>query len=177
MATKWYLYRQLNLCCIAQAKAQQEAWSRCCHWHIPCYLKPHLAPSQPPSPVTPAQGISRQPQSPSCQSISTSRQSQQPQQLLPADTVRNQVAVPQVIHLDVSTCAVLPDLALEGEGTSWQPDRGLWEVDFGKLWMPVSILLLSTVNNQYRPCMHASLMALLRLYLLADMWCIIVLLC
>ncbi|DBA92223.1 hypothetical protein WJX77_001787 [Trebouxia sp. C0004] len=114
-------------------EAQQEAWSRCCHWHIPCYLKPRLAPPQPPSPVTPAQGISRQPQSPSRRNLSTSRQSQlqQPQQLLPADTVGNQVAVPQVIHLDVSTCAVLPDLALEGEGASWQPDRGLWEVDFG----------------------------------------------
>ncbi len=136
MAAKWILFRQHNLCCIAQAEAQQEAWSRCCHWHIPCYLKPRLTPPQPPSPVTPAQGLSRQPQSPSRQNTSTSRQSpqqQQPQQLLPADTVKNQVAGPQVIHLDVSTCAVLPDLALEGGGASWQPDRGLWEVDFGKL--------------------------------------------
>ncbi|KAA6423269.1 MAG: flagellar associated [Trebouxia sp. A1-2] len=116
-----------------QAEAQQEAWSRCCHWHIPCYLKPRLAPPQPPSPVTSAQGVSRQPQSPSRQNTSTSSQSQQqqPQQLLPADILGNQVAVPHVIHLDVSTCAVLPDLALEGEGASWQPDRGLWEVDFG----------------------------------------------
>ncbi|DBA68488.1 TPA: Cilia- and flagella-associated protein 74 [Trebouxia sp. C0005] len=116
-----------------EAEAQQEAWSRCCHWHIPCYLKPRLAPPQPPSPVTSAQGVSRQPQSPSRQNTSTSSQSQQqqPQQLLPADILGNQVAVPHVIHLDVSTCAVLPDLALEGEGASWQPDRGLWEVDFG----------------------------------------------
>ncbi|DBA95272.1 TPA: Cilia- and flagella-associated protein 74 [Trebouxia sp. C0006] len=116
-----------------EAEVQQEAWSQCRHWHMPCYLKPRLTPPQPPSPVTPAQGISRQPQSPSRQNTSTSRQSQQQQlqQLLPADTAGNQVAVPQVIHLDVSTCAVLPDLALEGEGSSWQPDRGLWEVDFG----------------------------------------------
>ena len=100
---------------------------------MPCYLKSRLAPPQPPSPVTPAQGVSREPQSPSRHYTRTSRQQPQPQQLLPADTAGKQVAVPQVIHLDVSTCAVLPNLALEGEGSSWQPDRGLWEVDFGKL--------------------------------------------
>ncbi|KAL0048978.1 hypothetical protein WJX82_003679 [Trebouxia sp. C0006] len=51
-----------------EAEVQQEAWSQCRHWHMPCYLKPRLTPPQPPSP---------------------------------------------------------------GEGSSWQPDRGLWEVDFG----------------------------------------------
>jgi len=156
MAAKWILFCKQTLCCIAQAEVQQEAWSRCRHWHMPCYLKPRLTPPQPPSPVTPAQGISRQPQSPSRQNTSTSRQSQQQQlqQLLPADTAGNQVAVPQVIHLDVSTCAVLPDLALEGEGSSWQPDRGLWEVDFGKLQILVSTFPFSIVNNNEKKRLH-----------------------
>lgn len=60
---------------------------------------------------------------------------QQQQQQLPVDkagdTEAAQEAAPQVVHLDVSTCAVLPELALEGESTSWQPDKGLWELDFG----------------------------------------------
>lgn len=40
-------------------------------------------------------------------------------------------SVPQVVHLDVSTCAVLPVLAVQGEGASWQPEPGVWELEFG----------------------------------------------
>ena len=44
-----------------------------------------------------------------------------------------QVSAPQVVHLDVSTCAVLPVLAVQGEGTSWQPEHGVWELNYGRL--------------------------------------------
>ena len=125
-----------------------EAWSRCCQWHIPCHLKPPAISPQPPSPITPAQGASRQPQSPTNQSTSRHvqpqpQQQQQQQQQLPnsmhADVAAGQVASPQVVHLNVGTCAVLPNLALEGD-SSWQPDRGLWELDFGAFYHYVCII-------------------------------------
>lgn len=42
-----------------------------------------------------------------------------------------ELPAPQVVHLDVSTCALLPVLAVQGEGTSWRAEPGVWEFDFG----------------------------------------------
>lgn len=145
----------------------QEPWSRCCQWHIPCFLKPPAATASAPNPTTPAQdsaqnsprahqnrlrqsrAVSNSPSnnfiakalaaSPRAASGNGGAVSEGPrrnegllQQDSSADGAAVQLATAQVVHLDVSTCAVLPDLALQGDAATWQADRGSWQVDFGK---------------------------------------------
>lgn len=120
-----------------QDEASATSWSRCHKWHLPCHIKPHATPAQPPSPVTPAQCSSRQSPSPTRRGRSQGHSSQpaplQQQESHATDDkgLLEELPAPQVVHLDVSTCAVLPVLAVSGEGTSWHPERGVWELDFG----------------------------------------------
>ena len=123
-------------CLVTQDEAGRMSWPRCQTWHIPCHIKPHATPFQPSSPVTPAQSSSRHVPSPSLHSQSRSHQLsplEQRQESHPGDDklASEELPVPQVVHLDVSTCAVLPVLAVQGEGASWQPEPGVWEFDFG----------------------------------------------
>lgn len=55
----------------------------------------------------------------------------QTHQLLQQDNAAAQLVEAQTIHLDVVTCAVLPNLTLEGDAATWQADRGIWQIDFG----------------------------------------------
>ena len=55
----------------------------------------------------------------------------QTHQSLQQDNAAVQLVEAQTVHLDVATCAVLPNLTLEGDAATWQADRGIWQIDFG----------------------------------------------
>lgn len=139
---------------MAQDEAATTSWSQSHKWHIPCYIKPHAHPTQPASPVTPAQSSSRQSPSPSRRGHSQGRSKQplplQQQQEAHATDDKcspEELEAPQVVHLDVSTCAVLPVLAVQGEGSSWRPEHGVWELDFGML--PASKSVITSLTGLF----------------------------
>lgn len=138
---------------VLQDATSPSSWSRCQQWHIPCHIRPRPTPAQPPSPITPAQSSSRQSPSPAHQfstlhhshQLSSSQQQHSAEDSLAA----GQLSPPQVVNLDVSACAVLPMLAVQGEGTSWQPDHGVWELNYGRVinrFLFATLLLHVTQN-------------------------------
>ncbi len=59
-----------------------------------------------------------------------------------AAEVAQQPAQPLVLHLSVTTCAVLQRLQLQGTAVYPVPDQGHWVLDFGKFLLSMHHLVL-----------------------------------
>lgn len=117
----------------------EEGWSRCRQWHFPCYLKPAPVGPPPLSPTTPTlESAQNSPRANPSRGHQARKAGADNSRALPESPVgdspgREQaVASGQVVHLDVATCAVMPHVTLKGEAATWEADKGIWQVDFGK---------------------------------------------